>query len=142
MRQSVRRREVSPAPNPDNVSCMARVFHCDDSDLFRTVARVQLTSRGHEVVGDGDDGPSCLEGVAAADPDVLLLDHVLPTLVDLAALRARIPATAVILYAGMPIAELEAEAVIVGADAALSKASSFHELAELVREVAARGRPS
>ncbi len=117
---------------------MARVFLCDDSTLFRTVARVQLESHGHEVVGEGGDGPACLAGIAAADPEVVLLDHVLPTPPDLAALRAQIPQVKVILYAGMPIAELEAEAAIVGADAALSKASPFEELGALVREVAAR----
>lgn len=117
---------------------MARVYLCDDSDFFRTVARVQLSSRGHEVVGEGGDGPSCLAGVAAARPEVVLLDHVLPSPPDLAALRAQIPDSRVILYAGMPIEQLEEEARVVGADAALSKASSFDELAALVQQVADR----
>lgn len=117
---------------------MARVYLCDDSDFFRTVARVQLTSRGHEVVGEGGDGPACVVGVGETRPDVVLLDHVLPTPPDLARLRAQIPDAKVILYAGMPVSELVLEAEIVGADAALSKASSFNELAALVQEVADR----
>ena len=119
---------------------MARVFLCDDSDLFRTVARVQLTSRGHEVVGEGGDGPSCIAGVAEVEPDVVLLDLAMPAPPALAELRAQFPDTKVILYAGMPIAELEVEARIVGADAALSKASPFGELAALVSRVA--GEPA
>lgn len=117
---------------------MARVFLCDDSHLFRTVVRVQLSSRGHEVVGEGGDDAECLSGVAACAPEVVLLDHVLPQCEELAAFRAQIPDTRVVLYAGMPLAQLEAEARIVGADAALSKASSFDELAALVHEVAGR----
>lgn len=117
---------------------MARVFLCDDSMLFRTVARVQLESRDHEVVGEGGDGDECIAGIAAANPDVVLLDHVLPTPPDLARLRARIPEVRVILYAGMPQAQVEAEGREVGADAALSKASSFDDLSDLVRRVAAR----
>ncbi len=117
---------------------MARVFLCDDSTLFRTVARVQLTARGHEVVGEGGDGELCVAGVRASAPDVVLLDHVLPTPPDLAALRSRMPGVRVVLYAGMPLPELELEARTVGADAALSKASSFDELAALVTEVASR----
>lgn len=121
---------------------MARVFLCDDSELFRIVARVQLTSRGHEVVGEGCDGPSCLAGIQDCTPDVVLLDHVLPTPPDMAELRARIPGSRVILYAGMPIAELRVEAATIGADAALSKASSFGDLDALVRAVASGQSPA
>lgn len=117
---------------------MVRVFLCDDSELFRTVVRVQLTAHGHEVVGEGGDGAACVAGVATTHPEVVLLDHVLPTPPALAALRAEMPQVKVILYAGMLASDLAVEAEIVGADAFLSKASPFEELGALVREVAAR----
>ena len=115
---------------------MARVFLCDDSDLFRTVARVQLEARGHEVVGEGGDAGACITGVRESLPEVVLLDHVLPTPLDLAELRRAMPNARVILYAGTPQPDVEREGAIVGADAALSKASSFDELAALVRTLA------
>ena len=121
---------------------MARVFLCDDSDLFRTVARVQIEARGHQVVGEGGDAGACVKGVIDTAPEVVLLDHVLPTPVDLAELRRAMPAAKVILYAGMPQPDVEREGTIVGADAALSKASSFDELAALIRTVAAEGTPA
>jgi DNA-binding NarL/FixJ family response regulator len=65
---------------------------CDDSDVSRTVlivddyaqfrrsARTMLEDEGFEVIGEARDGTSALELARVLDPDLVLLDVVLPDL--------------------------------------------------------------
>jgi len=56
-----------------------RVFHCDDSDAFRRLLELTLADReGLELVGGAADRRGALEGVAATQPDVVLLDAIAP----------------------------------------------------------------
>jgi CheY-like chemotaxis protein len=58
---------------------MARILVVDDEpDIVRIVTRI-LEGRGHEVTTAGD-GPAALAAVAAARPDVMILDLNLPNL--------------------------------------------------------------
>jgi DNA-binding NarL/FixJ family response regulator len=50
----------------------------DDHDGFRRVARALLEPAGYEVVGEAADGESALHLARDLDPDVVLLDVVLP----------------------------------------------------------------
>jgi DNA-binding NarL/FixJ family response regulator len=52
----------------------------DDHAGFRTFARALMDAEGLDVVGEAEDGPSALAEVARLDPDVVLLDVVLPGL--------------------------------------------------------------
>ena len=50
----------------------------DDHPSFRKTARVLLESEGFEVIGEAADGASAIEAARSLQPDVVLLDIVLP----------------------------------------------------------------
>ena len=50
----------------------------DDHAGFRSFARALMEAEGLNVVGEAEDGPSAMVEVARLDPDVVLLDVMLP----------------------------------------------------------------
>ncbi len=50
----------------------------DDHAGFRSFARALLEADGYDVVGEAQDGESALEAARALQPEVVLLDVVLP----------------------------------------------------------------
>jgi DNA-binding response OmpR family regulator len=54
-----------------------KVLVCDDDDGIRQMLVAFLAAEGFEVRAVAD-GPSCLEAVAAAPPDVVVLDVMMP----------------------------------------------------------------
>ncbi len=113
-----------------------RVFHCDDSDAFRRLLQLMLAEReGIELVGGAPDRARALDGVAAAQPDVVLLDAIAPDFgTDLVEeLLAAAPGTKVVVYSGHP--ELRADDARVSA--VVSKDTPMDELEATLRRVAA-----
>jgi DNA-binding NarL/FixJ family response regulator len=72
-----RRRGAAGARRGDPVTTLLIV---DDHAGFRTFARALMEAEGLDVVGEAQDGPSALVEIARLDPDVVLLDVVLPGL--------------------------------------------------------------
>jgi DNA-binding response OmpR family regulator len=58
---------------------MTRVLVIDDEAPIRLLCRVNLEAEGMEVL-EASDGPTGLEQARAADPDVILLDVMMPGL--------------------------------------------------------------
>ena len=52
----------------------------DDHAGFRSFARALMEAEGLDVVGEAEDGPSALAEAGRLDPDVVLLDVMLPGL--------------------------------------------------------------
>ena len=50
----------------------------DDHTGFRSLARALLEAEGFDVVGEAVDGASAMQAAARLDPDVVLLDVMLP----------------------------------------------------------------
>lgn len=50
----------------------------DDHDEFRTFAKAMLAAEGFEVVGEAVDGASAIRAVQELEPQIVLLDVVLP----------------------------------------------------------------
>ena len=70
---------TSPTPPPCEPSATTgpRVFIVDDHGLFRSGVRSELGNQV-EVIGEADDVEPAIAGIAAAEPDVVLLDVHLP----------------------------------------------------------------
>ena len=60
------------------MSTSLRILVVDDSLSMRIIARTIVTSLGHEVVGDAEDGKVALKKYLQLKPDVVLLDLVMP----------------------------------------------------------------
>jgi DNA-binding response OmpR family regulator len=116
----------------------------DDADI-RDLVAFKLTQAGHAVVAV-QDGPSALEAVRTAAPDLVVLDLMMPGLsgLDVCAELRRDPATA-----ALPVIMLTARAqdgdvstgFSVGADDYVVKPFSPRELLSRVQAVLARRRP-
>ena len=116
-----------------------RIYHCDDSTGFTRLVRHWLAEYGDlEHVGAAHTGDEAIDGIAAARPDVVLLDT-MGSPGDTALLmriRAAAPGARVIVYSGyvsfLPDGELGAEA-----DAYLEKGDDEQSLVAMIRAVAA-----
>lgn len=64
----------------DHSSMRRTALIVDDHPAFRASARTLLQDEGFEVVGEAEDGRSGVELARALDPDLVLLDVVLPDL--------------------------------------------------------------
>lgn len=127
------------------MSAPIRVALCDDARAVKFFLRTILEEEGDmEVVSATSTGAEALAAVGECKPDILLLDLVLPDVPEPADLvrdlRARSPATAILLMSNMPVDRLRAEAERIGTEGWMPKAHKAEPLRETVREiVAARG---
>lgn len=116
-----------------------RVFLCDDSPGYRALLRAVLDGSA-EVVGEADDGPAGVRGVAATAPDVLVLDLHMPGGDGLAALEAlrRLPdPPRVVVVSASPLEEVERLTSRAACAACLPKGASHDQLRDAVLAAAA-----
>ena len=62
------------------MSSSLRILIVDDSRSMRLFARQLLSSLGHQVVAEASDGLAALKLYAEYEPDMVMLDLVMPTL--------------------------------------------------------------
>ena len=123
-----------------NVPQPIRIFHCDDSTAFTRLVRHWLADHDTlEHVGAAHSGDDALRAVAAARPDVVLLDTMGapgdPSM--LAAIRAAVPDARVIVYSGY--LSILAPAQLGGrADGYLAKGDDEQALVAEIHAVSAR----
>jgi two-component system, NarL family, response regulator LiaR len=121
------------------------VLIVDDHAVVRQGLRaLLLTAEGIEVVGEATDGREAIAEVERLNPDVTLMDVVLPHIDGPAAIRAilqRDPEARIVALSGYDIDERILGALRAGALGYLSKSSSREALLEAIRQVA-RGRAS
>jgi DNA-binding NarL/FixJ family response regulator len=116
-----------------------RIFLIDDHTVLRQAVRLMLEAEpGLAVVGEAGDADEGVRGVAAARPDVAIVDLKLPGTPGLAAipkLLAASPDTAVIAFTMYNNAAYVREARQAGARAYVLKSASKEELLRAVRGV-------
>jgi DNA-binding NarL/FixJ family response regulator len=117
-----------------------KVFLCDDVQAFRALIRFALEEdESIEVVGEAADGRAGIEGVAALQPDVVLLDLSMPLcdgLEAMPAMRERSPRSRVIALSGFTAERMAAPMLEQGASAYLEKGADLEVIQATVREVA------
>jgi DNA-binding NarL/FixJ family response regulator len=119
-----------------------RVFIADDSLGFGTLAAAWLDAHPDiEVVGAARSAPDAIAAVTDAQPDVVILDRLLPqpehSQQVLSHVREYLPEARVLLVSGMPDEHLADEARNAGADGHVSKAANAEALTDAVLRVAA-----
>ena len=97
----------------------------------------------YEVVGEGGTGREAIELCLRLQPDLLLLDLMLPDFNGaevLAQLRGQMNELRVVFFSGCVQKPLIAQAVALGAQGYVLKAKPLHELLEAVKRVSAGGK--
>jgi EAL domain-containing protein (putative c-di-GMP-specific phosphodiesterase class I)/CheY-like chemotaxis protein len=110
-----------------------RVLVVDDDPIVRSVLRVALDKGGFEVVGEAVDGAQALDLARVEQPDIILLDVVMPTMGGdqaLPILRILAPQATVVLLSGRADLSLLAEA-----DGFIDKDIDVTNIAELLQGI-------
>jgi CheY-like chemotaxis protein len=118
---------------------VATVLVCDNEEILRALVRASLEDDGYELV-EASDGDEAFERARAVEPDVILLDMMMPGRSGLEVLRdlradARLSKTPVVMLTARAQASDAAAASQAGADHFLPKPFSPNLLAELVRTI-------
>ena len=106
------------------------VLVVDDSLVFRTgMTRAVQACADMKLVGEADGGHAALEAIARLQPDLVILDLLMPDLDAFGVLRAlhargTPPECRVLVISATLDAQVERELLAAGADACMSKASS------------------
>jgi len=128
-------RENAPSRSADAI----RVFLIDAQALLRHGLRMLLASQGDiEIVGEAGGAGSAVEDVAASKPDVVLMDIAAPAADGIGAIRAikaRCPATQVLVLTAQTDQEIFREAAAAGAVGYVLKDISPVNLSNAIRAV-------
>ncbi len=105
-----------------------RVLICDDAVMYATLLSFWLKDDPEiTVVGQVSSAEEALDRLDALNPDVILLDHMLPGGMSsdlVPRLRDRAPQVGIVLVSGLPERELTKAAEAVNASASVTKSAS------------------
>ena len=122
-----------------------RILIADDHAVVREGLRGLITSEaGMEIVGEAMDGTEAIEQARALQPDVILLDLVMPRmggLAAIAAIKAENPDARILVLTSFAEDDKVFPAIKAGAVGYLLKDSSPRELLQAIRDVH-RGEPT
>lgn len=123
-----------------NESEPVRVVLIDDHDLLRRGIKTMLESQGDiQVVGEASDGSQALEAVEAAEPDVVIIDVIMPTKDGIEATREiknAFPNVGVVVLSGHDEQQFVFDALKAGASGYLLKTAELDEVVQAVKAVA------
>ncbi len=107
----------------------------EDTDHVRRMLTSMLSLDGFEIVAEAATGQEAVERVAAADPDVIVIDYKMPAMDGLAVarqIRETRPQQVVILYTAYVDDTIERDAAAAGVSLCVDK---MEGLASLEREI-------
>ena len=118
---------------------MVRVLIVDDSLLLRERLCCRLGSiEGIEIAGKAGDVPGGIETFRRVNPDVVVLDLLMPggSGIDvLEAIKRERPATIVVILTNHPLPQLRKRSQQAGAEYFFDKTQEFGKVADVLREV-------
>jgi DNA-binding NarL/FixJ family response regulator len=125
-------------PIPANGDVPVRVLIADDHKLVCMGMRMLLENAGFEVVGEASTGRQAVQLGKETEPDVILLDIIMPDmdgLHALSALRAALPQTSVIMSTAYARPDFLARAIALGAAGYITKDDEPASIPRAVRAV-------
>ena len=129
---------------PDPRDPAIGVLVCDDNAAFRELLGVILgTALGMRVVGEAADGNEAVVEATRLQPDVILLDLVMPNRSGLEALpelRRVAPSARIVVLSGFAAATVGDEVRALGARSYLEKGAQPETIVATIREAAGSGR--
>lgn len=118
---------------------LSSVMVVDQQEVFRLGVKTLLERKEQwKVVADAADGREALNLAATVQPDLVILDHTLPSLngIDLSrCLRERLPALNIILFTSFITDDLVMDYISAGVRAIVLKTDSFDQLVAAARNV-------
>jgi two-component system NarL family response regulator len=121
---------------------VTRVLVVDDVDLFRTGLAAALSRAGFEVCGEASDAEEAVSTAEVLQPDVVMLDILMPGLSGLEAVEkilATSPGSRVIMLTASESSEDLLECIKAGARGYVVKDMPFDQLAHCIGDVLAGG---
>ncbi len=119
----------------------ARVVLADDTAEIRSLVRAAIDMDGRfEVVAEAEDGQQATDAVVAHEADAIVLDLAMPNVDGLQAIpmiRDARPDTQILVLSGFNAAQMEAEALRLGAAAYVEKGTSIRAIVELLANLCA-----
>lgn len=117
------------------------VLIVDDDEIYRMLLR-EIVSRadGFEVAAEASDGAEALALLDTLEPDVVLLDLMMPGMDGFATLppvRAALPEARIVVLTALDETEAAREGILHGMDAFLEKRHAADRLVELLERVTA-----
>ncbi len=116
-----------------------RLMVVEDTEHVRKMLLDILELHGFEIAGDADSGPQAIERVRSADPDVVIVDYMMPDMDGLEVarrIREQRPDQQMILYSAYVDDELEQGAQEAGIAVCVPKMAGVEELAREITAVA------
>ncbi|MFN2490610.1 MAG: response regulator [Actinomycetota bacterium] len=117
-----------------------KVVLIDDHDLIRRGMKTMLESHGDiEVVGEASDGSEAVAAVESMEPDVVLIDVIMPTKDGIEATREiknAFPNVGVLVLSGHDEQRFVFDALKAGASGYLLKTAELEEVVATVKDVA------
>ena len=118
-----------------------KVLIADDHAIVRMGLSALLDAEDDiEVVGEADDGKAAVKAVLKLQPDVVVLDLMMPVMDGIAATREiklKLPAVKVLILTTSTVSDDLAHAIDAGADGAITKSTANAKLLSAIRTVAA-----
>lgn len=120
-----------------------KVLLADDHAMVRmALASLLDTVEDFSVVGEAEDGEEAVKTAAKLQPDIVLMDLMMPLKDGVEAtqeIKAALPDTKVILLTSATSSDQIAHGIRAGASGAILKSSDFSLLVETIKKVAAGG---
>lgn len=118
-----------------------KVLIADDHAIVRMGLSALLDAEDDiEVVGEADDGKAAVRAVLKLQPDVVVLDLMMPVMDGIAATReikSALPSAKVLILTTSTVSDDLAHAIDAGADGAITKSTANAKLLSAIRTVAA-----
>lgn len=118
-----------------------KVLIADDHAIVRMGLSALLDAEDDiEVVGEADDGKAAVKAVLKLQPDVVVLDLMMPVMDGIAATReikSALPSAKVLILTTSTVSDDLAHAIDAGADGAITKSTANAKLLSAIRTVAA-----